>query len=254
MYGLLNGKKAIVTGGAQGIGYAAAELYAQNGADVLIADMNGDKAKEAALEIARITGRKALAFQVDVADKASVDAMCAFALGGLGGVDVLCHAAGILIHASALDMSVEDWDRIFAVNVRGTFLTNQAVARIMIKAGGGKIVDISSCSGKKPTPDEAGYCASKSAVNGLVKVEALEWGVYGINVNAVCPGATDTPMVRTTFITSPEIEQEWIDKTALKRLGRPVDQARAILFLSSELADHITGECLVVSAGEMMSQ
>ena len=118
----------------------------------------------------------------------------------------------------------------------------------------GKIVLISSCSGKKPTREEAAYCASKSGINGFMKVCALELGEFGINVNAVLPGATDTEMTRKNFLTSPAVEQEWIDKTALKRLGTPEDQARAVLFLSSPLADHITGESLIVSAGELMTQ
>jgi NAD(P)-dependent dehydrogenase (short-subunit alcohol dehydrogenase family) len=138
--------------------------------------------------------------------------------------------------------------------MKGAFLVTQAAAKVMIAQKSGKIVHVSSCSGKKPTPDEAGYCATKSALNGFIKVCALELGEFGINVNAICPGATDTEMVRKTFITSAEIEQEWIDKTALKRLGTVEDQAKVALFLSSTLADHITGEAIIVSAGEMMSQ
>ncbi len=113
---------------------------------------------------------------------------------------------------------------------------------------------MSSCSGKKASALEAAYCATKAAILGLNRVLALELGPLGINVNAICPGATDTEMVRSTFLTSPEIEKEWIEKTALKRLGKPEDQARVAVFLASELSSHITGEALIVSAGEMMSQ
>jgi len=254
MYGLLKGKKAIVTGAAQGIGRAVAEIYASNGADVALCDLNEPLVKEVAQSIAQATGRQCIAVPMNVADKISVESAVSRIHKEFGHIDVLCHSAGILIHSFMLDMSEEQWDRIFDINVKGTFLVNQAVAHIMKEQGDGKIVDISSCSGKKPSWKEAAYCSTKSAVNGFIKVAALELGRYGINVNAVCPGATDTDMVRKTFITSPEIEQEWIEKTALKRLGQPIDQARAVLFLSCELSDHITGETLVVSAGEMMTQ
>jgi len=254
MFGLLKGKKAVVTGAAQGIGRAVAEIYAENGADVALCDLNEALLKEVAGEIAKATGRVCLPVVMNVADRLSVDSAVTAIQKEFGRIDVLCHSAGILVHSLMLDMQEEQWDRIFDINVKGTFLVNQAVGRVMKAQGGGKIVDISSCSGKKPTWEEAAYCSTKSAVNGFIKVAALELGKYGINVNAVCPGATDTEMVRKTFITSPEIEREWIEKTALKRLGQPKDQARAVLFLSSELADHITGETLIVSAGEMMTQ
>ena len=254
MFNLIDGKKSLVTGGAQGIGYAVALIYGQNGADVVIADINYDLAVRSAEEIGKQTGKKILPCKVDISDRQSVNEMVDFAVGELGRIDICCHSAGILIHSPLMEMSEEQWDRIFDVNVKGTFFVNQAVARVMKDNGGGKIVDFSSCSGKKPTLQEGGYCSTKSAVNGFIKVAALEWGQYSINVNAVCPGATDTPMVRETFLTSEEIEREWIEKTALKRLGQPIDQARAVLFLSSILADHITGETLVVSAGEMMTQ
>jgi NAD(P)-dependent dehydrogenase (short-subunit alcohol dehydrogenase family) len=254
MYGLLKGKKAVVTGAAQGIGRGVAQIYAENGADVVLFDLQEDKCKAEAAGIAAATGQKCFGVGMNVAEEASVEAGVAEAVRLLGRIDVCCNAAGILIHASLLDMTVEQWDRIFAVNVKGTFLINRTVAREMVKTGGGKIVNFSSCSGKKPTSEEGGYCSTKSAVNGFIKVAALEWGTKGINVNAVCPGATDTEMVRKTFITSKEIEREWIDKTALKRLGQIIDQARVALFLVSELADHITGETIVVSAGEMMTQ
>jgi NAD(P)-dependent dehydrogenase (short-subunit alcohol dehydrogenase family) len=113
---------------------------------------------------------------------------------------------------------------------------------------------MASCSGKKPTLEEGAYCASKSAVIGLTSVTALELGPYGINCNAICPGATDTDMVRNTFLTSPEVEKEWIEKTALKRLGQVEDQAKVAVFLACGLSDHMTGEALIVSAGELMGQ
>ena len=254
MYGLLKGKRALVTGAAQGIGKAVARLYAEEGADVLLCDINEAKVTEATKEIADATGQKCVGFAMDITKKADSEAAVAKAVEALGGLDVMCNSAGILIHAKMLDMTEAQWEKIMAVNLKGTFLITQAAAKVMVAQKHGKIVLVSSCSGKKPTPEEAGYCATKSGLNGFMKVAALELGEYGVNVNAICPGATDTEMVRSTFITSPEVEREWIDKTALKRLGTVLDQARAVLFLSSDLADHITGEAIVVSAGEMMTQ
>lgn len=254
MFGLMTGKKTLVTGAAQGIGKAVALIYAQNGADVMLCDVNEEKVQSAAREIAEATGQQCIGMKMDITSLADVNAVVQAAVDTLGRLDVLCNSAGILIHAKMVDMSEDAWDKIFAVNMKGAFLITQAAAKVMIAQNGGKIVHVSSCSGKKPTPEEAGYCAAKSALNGFVKVCALELGVHHINVNAICPGATDTEMVRKTFITSPEIEQEWIEKTALKRLGTVEDQAKAALFLSSPLADHITGEAIIVSAGEMMTQ
>lgn len=254
MFGLVKEKFALVTGAAQGIGKAVALIYAQNGADVMLCDLNEDKVKEAAKEIADETGQKCIGLKMDISNSKDVEAVAAEAIKAFGRIDMMCNSAGILIHSKMIDMQEEQWDRMFDINMKGAFLITKAVAKVMMKQKSGKIVHISSCSGKKPTVDEAAYCSTKSALNGFVKVCALELGEYGINVNAVCPGATDTEMVRKNFITSKEIEQEWIDKTALKKLGTVEDQAKAVLFLSSTLADHITGEALIVSAGEMMSQ
>lgn len=151
-------------------------------------------------------------------------------------------------------MEERDWDQVFAINVKGTFLFTQAIAKIMIGQRSGRIINISSCSGKKADLRQSAYNSSKAAVIGLTRVAALELGPYGIRCNAICPGVIDTEMVRNTFLNSPEMEKECIEKTALKRLGKPEDVAKVAVFLASELADHITGEALIVSAGELMGQ
>ena len=254
MVKLLEGKKAIVTGAAQGIGFGIALEFARHGCDVLCCDVNEPAVAASAQKIARDTGRTIVGMRADVTRRGDVEAVVARAVAVFGRIDILMNNAGILIHAPMLEMKEEDWDRIFSINVKGCFLFAQAVGKQMVKQGGGRIINMSSCSARKATPEEGAYCATKAAILGLNRVLALELGVHGINVNAICPGATDTEMVRRTFLTSPEIEQEWIDKTALKRLGTPRDQARVAVFLASELSTHITGEALVVSAGEMMSQ
>lgn len=251
---LLKDKIAIVTGAAQGIGKAIAMKFSEHGATVILLDMQQDKAETAAAEIGNSTGNKTMAMALDITKKSEV-AVCVKKVADIfGRIDILVNNAGIVKHALILDMDEGDWDRIFEVNVKGTFLMTQAVGKIMVNQRKGKIINISSCSGKKPTLEEGAYCSSKSAVVGLTRVTALELGIYGINCNAICPGATDSVMLRTTIVTSPEIEREWIEKTALKKLGQPEDQAKVAVFLASELSDHITGEALIVSAGEIMGQ
>ncbi len=254
MVKLLEGKSAIVTGAAQGIGFAIAREFARHGCDVLCCDVNGEAVAASAQRIAGETGRTVIGMRADVTSRKDVESVVGGAMAAFGKIDILMNNAGILIHAPVLEMKEEDWDRIFSINVKGHFLFAQAVGRQMVKQGVGRIINMSSCSAKKASAEEAAYCATKAAILGLNRVLALELGPHGVNVNAICPGATDTEMVRSTFLTSPEIEKEWIDKTALKRLGRPEDQARVAVFLASELSAHITGEALIVSAGEMMSQ
>ncbi len=251
---LLQDKIAIVTGAAQGIGQAIAKMYSEQGATVLLLDVQKEKVDQTAAEIAAATGNKTAGYALDITDKSSVAFVVGSIVGEYGRIDVLVNNAGVIKHALLLDMDEQDWDRIFAVNVKGTFLMTQAVGRVMVEQRKGKIVNISSCSGKKPTLEEGAYCSSKSAIVGLTRVTALELGRYGINCNAICPGATDSVMLRSTIVTSPEIEQEWIDKTALKKLGQPEDQAKVAVFLACELSDHMTGESLIVSAGEVMGQ
>jgi 3-oxoacyl-[acyl-carrier protein] reductase len=251
---LLKDKIAVVTGAAQGIGRAIATMYSKQGAVVVLLDVQQDKVAQAAAEIRAATGSRTAGYAADITKKDEVVAAVGRIVKEFGRIDVLVNNAGVIKHALILDMDERDWSWIFDVNVKGTFLMTQAVGKVMVRQGRGKIVNISSCSGKKPTLEEGAYCASKSAIIGLTRVTALELGPYGVNCNAICPGATDSVMLRSTIVTSPEIEREWIDKTALKKLGQPEDQAKVAVFLASDLSDHMTGEALIVSAGEIMGQ
>lgn len=251
---LIKNKVAIITGSAQGIGKAIAQLFCQEGADCILADIDLEQVKKSAEEISKSTGRKCIPLKVDISKKTDVDNMVSNAVAEFGRVDILVNNAGVLLHRLILDMTEEEWDRVIDIDMKGCFLCSQAAAREMVKRKSGKIIHISSCSAKKPTLEEAAYSAAKAGVLGFNRILAAELGPYGINCNSILPGATDTEMVRSTFLTSKEVEQEWIDKTALKRLGKPRDIARVALFLASYLSDHITGEGIVVSAGEMMSQ
>lgn len=254
MVKLLERKSAIITGAARGIGYAIAREMAIHGCNVLGIDLDTSSIKDSAKKIANETGQKSIGVFADVTKREEVEAVVKRAVSEFGKIDILVNNAGILMHVPMLEMKEEDWDHIFDVNVKGYFLFAQAAGRQMIKQKSGKIINISSCTGKKAASGEGAYAATKAAILGMNRVLALELGPYGINVNAILPGVTDTEMVRNEFLTSPEIEKEWIEKTALKRLAKPSDQAKVAIFLASELSDHITGEAVIVSAGEMMSQ
>jgi NAD(P)-dependent dehydrogenase (short-subunit alcohol dehydrogenase family) len=249
---LLTGKVALVTGAARGIGRAIAEVYAEHGARVAVADLLLDEAQSVAGGI-NAGGGRANALQLDVADPGSVQRAVDATVAEFGRLDILVNNAGIHRGHPIVDFPVEDWEAVFAVNMRGTFLCSQAAARQMIKQGdGGCIINMSSASGKKPDPQGAAYCAAKSAVIGFTRVLALELGEHGIRANAVLPGATDTKMLRDVTDRVPGLMDELVSRTSLDKIATPRDQANAFLFLASDLASHITGEQLVVAGGEFM--
>jgi NAD(P)-dependent dehydrogenase (short-subunit alcohol dehydrogenase family) len=250
---LLAGKVALVTGAARGIGRAIAEVYAEQGAHVAVADLDFSQAQAVAAGIDAAGGPKAIALQLDVANPISVQGAIDAVVKAFDRIDILVNNAGIHAGHLVVDFPLEDWERVFKVNVTGTFLCSQAAARQMIKQGGGGcIISLSSASGKKPDPKGAAYCASKSAIIGLTRVLALELGEYGIRANAILPGATDTEMLREVVGRVPGFREELMARTPLRRMADPRDQAHAALFLASDLARHITGEGLVVSGGEFM--
>jgi NAD(P)-dependent dehydrogenase (short-subunit alcohol dehydrogenase family) len=249
---LLAGKAALVTGAARGIGRAIAEAYAEHGARVAAADVLIEQARAVAEGI-NAAGGDALALYLDVTDPRSVQQAVDATVARFGRIDVLVNNAGVLRPHLVVDFPLEDWDLIFRVNVRGTFLCSQAAARQMIEQGsGGCIINVSSASGKKADREESAYCASKSAVIGFTRCLALELGPYGIRANAILPGATDTEMLRALIDQVPGVQEELLAKTPLGKMARPRDQANAAVFLASDLASHITGEQLVVSGGEFM--
>jgi NAD(P)-dependent dehydrogenase (short-subunit alcohol dehydrogenase family) len=250
---LLEDKVALVTGAARGIGRAIAEAYAEHGAHVAVTDIQAEQAQAVAGSINAAGGPKAIALHLDVTDPASVQQAVEATVAEFGRLDILVNNAGIHLGHSIVDFPLEDWEAVFAVNVRGTFLCSQAAARQMIEQDkGGCILNMSSASGKKPDPKGAAYCASKSAIIGLTRVLALELGRYGIRANAVLPGATDTKMLRDVVDRVPDLLDELLARTALNEIATPRDQANAFVFLASDLASHITGEQLVVSGGEFM--
>jgi NAD(P)-dependent dehydrogenase (short-subunit alcohol dehydrogenase family) len=250
---LLKKKVALTTGAARGIGRAIARLYAQHGALVAVTDIDYAQACEVAQAIETKDEGRAIALRLDVSDPTSVQRALTCTLDAFDRIDILVNNAGIHRGHLLVDFPLHDWEDVFAVNVRGTFLCSRAVARQMIAQGeGGCILNMASASGKKPDRKGAAYCASKSAIIGLTRVLALELGEYGIRVNAVLPGATDTRMLRDVTNRVPGLMDQLRERTALDRIATPRDQANAFLFLASDLASHITGEQLVVSGGEFM--
>jgi NAD(P)-dependent dehydrogenase (short-subunit alcohol dehydrogenase family) len=250
---LLADRVALVTGAARGIGRAIAEAYVEHGARVVVADVLLGQAQAVAEGIQARHGPRAVAQHLDVTDPQSVRLAVERTVSRFGQIDILVNNAGILRPHAIVEFPVEDWDLIFQVNVRGTFLCAQAAARQMIAQGhGGCIINVSSASAKKADREEAAYCASKSAVVGLTRCLALELGPHGIRANAILPGATDTQMLRSLIDKLPGVREELLAKTPLGKMATPRDQANAAVFLASRLASHITGEQLVVSGGEFM--
>ena len=242
------GKVALVTGAAQGIGKAVALLLARNGADIVVSDINLEKAEETAKEV-QILGRKALAIKVDVAKSDDVDKMVQAILAQFGHIDILINNAGIARDKLILRMTEEDWDAVLNINLKGTFNCTKAVVRHMSKQKSGKIVSIASVVGEMGNAGQGNYAASKAGVIGFTKTIAREFAQRGINVNAIAPGYIETPM---TEALPDKVKEDLKRLIPMDRLGKPEDVAEAVLFFVSESANYITGQVLNVNGGIYM--
>jgi NAD(P)-dependent dehydrogenase (short-subunit alcohol dehydrogenase family) len=242
--GRLAGRLAIVTGGAQGIGAEIARAYAAEGARVAVLDVLADRAARHADDIGGI------AVTVDLSQPSDVRRAMAEAVERLGGVDVLVNNAGVLRFADVLDITVDDWDLTFDVNVRAMLLTTQAAVPAMRRRGGGRIVNMASMGGKLGAPGQAHYSASKAAVISFTRVCAMEFGPWQVNVNCICPGYVLTEMGAAT--RTPEKVATWTAKSPLGRLGEPRDVANMALFLAGDESDYCTGQAFNVTGGMMM--
>jgi 3-oxoacyl-[acyl-carrier protein] reductase len=246
--GKLDGKVALVTGGAQGIGRAIGLALAREGAQVAISDINLEKAQETCREIEAL-GRKALAVGGSVADAKAAEAMVEKTVEAFGGLDILVNNAGITRDGILLRMKEEDWDLVLDVNLKGAFHCAKASLRSLIKRGRGKIINIASVTGQMGNAGQANYAASKAGLIGLTKSVAREYASRNIQVNAVAPGFIDTAMSQAI----PQKEREMLIKAIpMERLGTPEDIAEAVLFLASPASDYITGQVLNVNGGMFM--
>jgi NAD(P)-dependent dehydrogenase (short-subunit alcohol dehydrogenase family) len=254
----LEGKVAVVTGGARGIGAAICRRYADEGACVAVADILDGEAAALAREI----GRDAFGAQLDVTSRASIDGMVETVVAQAGGIDILVNNAAIFDMAPLLEITEASYDKQFAVNVKGLLFTLQAVAAQMVKQGrGGKIVNFSSQAGRRGEPLVAVYCASKSAVISITQSAGLALIRHGINVNGIAPGVVDTPMwdqVDALFakyegLPLGEKKRQVGSAVPYGRMGAPEDLAGAAVFLASADADYVVAQTLNVDGGNWMS-
>lgn len=244
----LEGQIAIVTGGAHGLGRAIALRLADDGADVMVADVLGADA-EVVAESVRVKGRRSSSFQVDVSDSGAVGAMVAETVETFGRVDLLVNNAGVSGEAGLLEMEEAHWDRIMGVNLKGNFLCSQAVAREMVARGeGGRIINITSTAGANARPRASAYGASKAGIIQFTRVLALELGHHGITVNAVGPGMTLTGSEVKQPPTD-EYQAAFVGQVPLGRAGEPADIAAAVAFLASPDAAYINGQVIFVDGG-----
>jgi NAD(P)-dependent dehydrogenase (short-subunit alcohol dehydrogenase family) len=242
-YGL-EGRVALVTGAASGIGRATAELLAEMGARVVASDVDADGGEA----VASALGARFVA--ADVADEDGVQAVVEDAVGAWGRIDCAANCAGIGGgHTSTHEYPVEEWDRIVAVNLRGTWLAMRAEIEAMLADGGGAIVNVASTLALRGSPFGSPYSASKHGVLGLTRTAAIEYAPRGIRVNAVCPGAIDTPMMDKTFARFPGFREALTGFVPMNRMGSAAEVAEAIAWLCSDAASFITGEGLTVEGG-----
>ncbi|MFK7914206.1 MAG: SDR family NAD(P)-dependent oxidoreductase [Pseudomonadales bacterium] len=253
---MLKDKRIIVTGSARGMGAAIVRAYAQAGAQVFAMDITDDSGREAAAEANEGASGSVQYLHVDIADSESVSAAFDQAVQHMGGLDALAHPAAIQRSSNAGDVNVEDWDLMFAVNVRGTMLTNQAAYQHMRKSGGGSIINFGSISGQRAEPTAAAYSAAKGAVHAWTRTAAGTWGADKVRVNAILP-AMATPMYNEARARSTEAENTanyWrnLQSIALgEEYGDPdSDLAPVMVFFASDASKFITGQLIPVDGGQ----
>jgi acetoin reductase-like protein len=257
----LEGKTAIVTGGAQGIGRATAHRFAQEGARVVIGDLQEDGAKAVAEEIGN-NGGEAFGMALDVRDQAQAQALVDAAVERFGGVDILMNNAGVIRITPFLEIDEAEWDLLFDVNCKGMLWCSQAAARQMIKQGrGGKIVNVASQAGRRGESLVLTYCASKATVISMTQSMALALAEHKINVNAIAPGIVDTPLWESNDRRFAELlgmevgepKRTFVKSIPLGRIEQPEDVAGVAAFLASSDADYITQQCYNVDGGNWPS-
>jgi len=241
----LEGRTAIITGAARGIGFAIAEALATSGATVAIIDVLEDALAEAVSNL-EAQGCTAKGYKCNVTNSEDVTATVKQVAKDFGGIDILVNNAGITRDTLLLRMKEEDWDAVIDINLKGTFLFSKAAARSLMKSENGRIVNISSVLGLIGNPGQVNYAASKAGVLGITRVVSKELSPRNVTVNAVAPGFIQTPM--TDKLTQ-EQQDQLTERIPLKRLGLPADIAASVLFLASDAGAYITGQVITVDGG-----
>jgi NAD(P)-dependent dehydrogenase (short-subunit alcohol dehydrogenase family) len=250
MYAIdLSGKVAIVTGGSEGLGYSISEALCQAGASVVITGRRAQFLEEAAARLRQSQpDAKILALPSDASRVADIQRMAVEVEATFGKIDILVNNAGTNIPQIALDVTEEDWDRVMDVNLKGLFFCCQEIGRRMVRQKAGRIINIASQMGLVGYYKRAAYCASKGGVVQLTKVLAIEWAQDNVQVNAVGPTFTETPLARAVM-SEPAVAEEILQRIPMGKLAQPEDVARAVLYLSSDMANFVTGHTLLVDGG-----
>ncbi len=259
MSNAFQGKVALITGAAQGLGEAIARRVAAEGMDVALLDVNADALEQTAEQVAQSSGRKALACPADVTDAAQMESAFDDACRRLGGLDVVVANAGIVMSAPVSEFDAADWRRVVDVNLTGYFLTARCAVPKLRAQGGGVILQINSISGKRGSFRNSAYCASKAAGIGLTQSLALEVADAGIRVNAICPGhLLDSPLwterlygqyARRWQISEAEVRRRYIESTPMRRPCTYEDVCNVVVFLASPHASYLTGQAINVNGG-----
>jgi len=244
----LDGRRALVTGGGQGLGRAIAQALAEAGAEVAVASRTLGTCETAAREIEGATGRRALAFAADVVVAADVQRLLKEVKGSLGPIDILVNNAGVNIRGASEDLSEADWDTVIDVNLKAPFLCSRQVAPEMRARGWGRVINLGSILGVVALPGRAPYASAKAGVINLTRVLALEYAASGVTVNAICPGPFGTEMNRQ-LLNDPEKYKAFVEKIPMGRWGELHEIMGAAVFLASEAASFVTGSALFVDGG-----
>ena len=244
-------KVAIITGAGAGIGRSTALLFAKEGAKVVVADYDSERGAET-VSIIREDGGEATFIQVDVSKAADAERMASTTVETYGKLDILVNNAGIYMQANAVEMTEEDWDRILDVNLKGVFLCSKYCIPEMIKGGGGSVVNIGSEAGIVGIKNQVAYNVSKSGIIALTKSTAIDFAAHNIRVNCVCPGTTETPLVKAALERAPDpaaARRALEEVRPANRLGRPEEIAAGILYLASDESPYATGSILSIDGG-----
>lgn len=245
----LKGKRALVTGGAQGLGLSIAEAFCAAGASVALADVNAEAVEAAAAEL-REQGGEAVGLVCDVSKEEQVAKLIQDAAAHMGGLNVVVANAGVSVRSPAEEMTLEQWNRVIDIDLKGVFLCDREAGRYMLQNGGGSIINMSSIIGIiANTTGNANYAAAKGGVSSLTKILAIEWAQRGIRVNAIAPAQTATKLIEGLMRDNPDTRKYFEAHIPMGRLGKPCEIASAAVFLASDATSFITGQTIPVDGG-----